>query len=110
MCFQIGEASGDLVIQNNEVLAGASSGLVKNNNDSLDSSAGSDERPEFTVEEVLGHREDENGHVSYLTHWENFDETHDTWEPPESFMGATPVHVYLWGIINTLKEELRKYK
>lgn len=71
--------------------------LEQLNNESVDSST-------FTVDFILNHRRDENGTVSYLVRWEGFGESHDSWEPTENFMDATPVSDYLWQKIDALDQ------
>jgi hypothetical protein len=60
----------------------------------------------FTVDVVLGHRQEDDGTKSYLVRWDGFGNDHNSWEPPTCFMDATPVSEYLWRIIDDFNEKL----
>lgn len=72
-------------------------------------SSSADDSPTYNVDKIIGHRI-KNGVMTYKVHWEGFTSKHDSFEPPDMFLNATPVSAYLWGIINSLKDEIKKLK
>lgn len=53
---------------------------------------------EYDVSDILNHRQNSDGSISYLVRWHNYDERFDTWEPPSSFTNGTSISDYLWRV------------